>query len=137
METKNTERRKEPRYQTSAKVVIQKERAEPIAAVAADISSSGMLLHMSRPGLLCLGEVVTIDVELPDHSEQPFSSWGIGTVVRVDTEHSAIQICAGIFDPVSPDDSQDESRPAPSKPYQDLPADYSGDKAKKNADKRW
>ncbi len=97
MEQTNEERRKAPRYPIHTRVIIRRECGEPIPGVADDISTSGMLVHMDQPASFRLGEDVTVEVELPDDSDLAFSRWGIGRVVRVDREHSAIQLTAGSF----------------------------------------
>jgi PilZ domain-containing protein len=97
MESRNMERRKAQRYAIRTKVVIRREHGEPISAVATDISSSGMLVHPDPPAPFHLGEAVTVEVELPEDSDQPFSPWGIGRIVRLDGEKSAIQLSAGCF----------------------------------------
>lgn len=93
----NLERRKAPRCPIRANVVIHKPSGQSIPAAAVDISTSGMLVRFDRPVPFCLGEVVTVDVELPADSGQPFSNWGIGRVVRLDGERTAIQLRAGNF----------------------------------------
>jgi hypothetical protein len=97
MEPIDVERRKSPRYPIEARVVIHQGTGEPVSGAAVDISSSGMLVHLDRPIPFHLGEEVTVEVELPPHSGKPFSPWGIGRVVRLDGERSAIQLCAGTF----------------------------------------
>jgi len=99
MEPIDVERRKSPRYPIQARVVIYKRAGEPVSGAAVDIGSSGMLVHLDRPIPFYLGEDVTVEVELPPHSDKPFSPWGIGRVVRLDGERSAIQLCAGTFIP--------------------------------------
>lgn len=97
MESINADRRKAPRYPIHTKVMLRSEHGEPIPGVADDISTSGMLVHMDQPAPFHLGEEVTVEVELPDDSDRAFSPWGIGRVVRVDGERSAIQLAAGSF----------------------------------------
>jgi c-di-GMP-binding flagellar brake protein YcgR len=108
MEAMNMERRKAQRYAIHTKVMIHREHGEPISAVATDISSAGMLVHPDQPAPFRLGETVTVEVELPDDSDQPFSPWGVGRIVRLDGEHSAIQLSAGCFR-----DGADESEDRP------------------------
>jgi hypothetical protein len=98
MEYRVVERKTAQRYPTDAKVIIHRQRGTSIFAVAVDISSSGMFVHLDRPRPFRPGETVTVDVELPPDSGQLFSTWGTGTVERLDGERCAIQICADIFD---------------------------------------
>jgi hypothetical protein len=54
---------------------------------------------MTEPHSLAVGEEVLCDLALPDSSEQAFSPWGIGRVVRVDAEAAALELEAGLFKP--------------------------------------
>lgn len=76
---------------------MYRENGEAIPAGACDISSSGMLVHPDLPISFAPGETVTVDVVLPDDREKSLSTWGIGRVVRLDGERTAIQLCAGRF----------------------------------------
>ena len=97
MEPNNVERRKAPRYPIQARVVIHRHAGGPISATAVDISSSGMLVRLDQPMPFCLDEAVEVELELPAASDQPFSHWGMGRVVRLDGERSAIELRAGKF----------------------------------------
>src|SRR5271165_5308378 len=98
MEHTPEERRSEARYPIEAKAMVRKKSGEGMQATALDISSSGMLLHLDQPFSLALDEAVTVDVELPEDSDKPFSSWGIGRVTRIDTCGTAIQLHGGQFE---------------------------------------
>lgn len=100
MEHVPVERRKEARYPIEAKALVRKKNGETIPATAVDLSSSGMLLHLDLPFSLTLDEEVTVDVELPQDSNKPFSSWGIGRVARIDTCGTAVQLYGGQFESV-------------------------------------
>jgi len=78
-------------------VVVRKESGETIPARAVNISSSGMLVRLEGPLPFHVGETVTVEVQLSSHSDRPFSSWGIGQVVRLDGRRSAIHLRAGSF----------------------------------------
>jgi len=105
MEHKQAERRKEPRYPIEAKALVRRKSGETIHATAVDISSSGMLLHIEPPFLLNLEEEVTVEVELPQDPDKPFSSWGVGRVAHIDGHRTGIQLCAGNFDLAQPLDA--------------------------------
>ena len=102
MEHEPADRRLESRYPIKAKVIVHNKSGESIPATAANISGGGMLLHLEPPSGLSIGEVVTVDVELPDHPDKPFAAWGIAKVVRFTGSYFGIHLSAGTFDP-SPD----------------------------------
>lgn len=92
------ERRKERRYPIEANVLVRKETGETIRATAVDISSSGMRLQIDRePFPLNLNERVTLEIELPEFAEKPFSSWGIGRVAHIGGATAGVQLFAGEF----------------------------------------
>ncbi|HTR39472.1 MAG TPA: PilZ domain-containing protein [Bryobacteraceae bacterium] len=97
MDQKSSDRRKEPRYPLSAQVLLRKENGESVYATAIDISSSGMRLQIDGPASLELNEVVTVELELPDQPEKPFSSWGIGRVAHLDSTRMGVELSAGRF----------------------------------------
>jgi hypothetical protein len=109
MEYEPTERRLEARYPIEAKVIVHKSSGETISATAANISGGGMLLHVEQPSGLCIGDPVTVDVELPDGPDKPFAAWGLAGVVRLTGSYFGIQLSAGTFDPSL--DPGDESLP--------------------------
>jgi hypothetical protein len=41
---------------------------------------------------------VTVDIELRERLDKPFSAWGYGRVAHVDTEGAGIQLQGGQFD---------------------------------------
>lgn len=97
----HVERRKERRYPIEANVLVKKESGEIIRAIAVDISSSGMRLQIdSQPFPLSLDERVTLDIELPELPEKPFSSWGLGRVAHIADETAGVQLFAGHFGPL-------------------------------------
>ncbi len=100
MEEKSRERRKETRYPVQAKAIVQKKNGETILATAVNVSSSGMLLRFDQPCPLCLDEEVTVDVELREKRDQPFSAWGFGRVAHIDANGAGIQLHGGQFDPL-------------------------------------
>lgn len=91
------ERRREPRYPVEAKVIVHRDGGGSLAAMAANISSAGMLLRVERPSDFHQGEQVTVEVELPANPGPPFSAWGAATVVRVDGSMFAVHLEAGTF----------------------------------------
>lgn len=97
------ERRKELRYPVKARVLVRKANGETLHATAVDISSSGMRL-LCPDGFCALtpGENVTVDVELPERPDKPFSAWGLGRVAHIDSGDAGIQLFAGHFDPLPP-----------------------------------
>ena len=97
MQYTDVERRRAPRYPLEARVVLHREGAEPVYGQAVNISSSGMLVHLAAPVAFAPGDAVTVELELPPNFDKPFSRWGIGSVVRVDEQQSAIELRAGSF----------------------------------------
>jgi PilZ domain len=103
----SAERRKETRYPVEAKVLVRMANGETVHATAVNISSSGMrLLCPNRCCPLTPGEAVTVDVELPDRPDQPFSSWGLGRVAHVDGGDAGIQLYGGHFEPLPPKEDE-------------------------------
>jgi len=56
-----------------------------------------MQLLLSRPGLVGIDEVVTVEIQFPDRPEKPFSSWGIGRIAYVESHRTGIELYAGHF----------------------------------------
>jgi hypothetical protein len=102
VEYQETERRKETRYPVEARVTVHKRGGGTVSAIAANISSAGMLLHVEQPLDFCEGEAVTVEVELPDNPGAPFSAWGLATVARIDRSMFAVRLQAGTFDERNP-----------------------------------
>jgi hypothetical protein len=42
-------------------------------------------------------EEVTVELKLPEHTGQPFSSWGVGRVAHIDGGGAGIQLFGGEF----------------------------------------
>jgi len=97
MESDNTNRRLAERFSITTAVILYKRHGEGIPANAVNISSSGMLVRLERSVPFEVDEEVAVETALTGHSDKPFSPWGIGRVVRVDTEHCAVQLRAGSF----------------------------------------
>jgi len=96
--TNPEERRRAVRYPIEAQVIIQTKSGQSLTAKAVNISSSGMLLQLSQPFPMNLGDEVTVQVDLPNEPDKALASWGLGTVVRLDGLHSAVHLSAGHFD---------------------------------------
>jgi len=97
VELQHFERRATPRYTIPARVLLVPENGPRIPALAVNISSSGMLVHPDRPFRVSPGESITVEVELPGGCDKALSTWGIGIVVRVDENGTAIHLRAGSF----------------------------------------
>jgi c-di-GMP-binding flagellar brake protein YcgR len=106
MDDKGFERRKETRYPVEANVTVRKKGGETIQAKAVDISSSGMRLRLGGGCPLGLDEEVTVEVQLPDGADRPFSSWGLGRVAHIDSNGAGIQLYGGQFNPISSRESE-------------------------------
>ena len=85
------------RYPLRAQVLLRRENGESVYATAIDISSSGMRLQIEGPASLELNEVVTVELELLDQPEKPFSSWGIGRIAHLDSDLMGVELSAGRF----------------------------------------
>lgn len=99
-----SDRRKEIRYPLEAKVILRTKNGQAIHATAADISSSGMRLRFGEPCPLARGEEITVQVELAEYPDKPFSSWGVGRIAYVDGNGAGIQLLGGQFDAAGPPD---------------------------------
>jgi hypothetical protein len=95
-ETQN--RRKETRYPIQAGAIIHTGGGKAIRAIATNISSFGMLLRIDQPSTLAMDEQVTVEIELPDDPDKPFSSWGVARVAHIDGAYFGIQLSAGTFE---------------------------------------
>lgn len=94
------EKRRAQRYSLEARVSILKGNGEILSATGINISSSGMSLKVGPVLALSVGEQVTVEVEIPGHHDQPWSAWGLATVLRVEDLQVAIQLTAGSFHPL-------------------------------------
>jgi hypothetical protein len=97
MKLGHPERRNAIRYPIEAKVLVHKSQGQSVPAMAGDISGAGMLLHLEQSSGFTPDEVVTVEIELPDHPDKPLSSWGIASVVRIVGNDVALRVCAGTF----------------------------------------
>ena len=96
------ERRKAPRFPREGKVVVRPAEGGPVSALAVNISSCGLLVHLDRAIPLRPGDAVTVEVELPADAPDAFSAWGVGRVVWLEGNESAIELRGGSFlDPES------------------------------------
>lgn len=94
------DRRRETRYPIEAKVIVRRQNGEAIAAMARNISASGMRLHFDQEDRsLAFDEEVTVEVELQGHPDKAFSAWGLGRVAHLDRTGAGVQLYAGHFDP--------------------------------------
>jgi c-di-GMP-binding flagellar brake protein YcgR len=98
MESSTEDRRRARRYPIEAQVNVHTKSGRKFTATAVNISSSGMLLQVAQPFPLSLGEEVTVEVNLPDSSDQALPVWGLAKVVRLDGLHSAVHLSAGSFE---------------------------------------
>jgi len=94
------DRRRAVRYPIEARVSVRTKSGQCFSATAVNISSSGMLLQLSEPFPLNLGEEVTVEVDLRNEGDKALATWGLGTVVRMDGLRSAVHLSAGYFDSV-------------------------------------
>jgi c-di-GMP-binding flagellar brake protein YcgR len=93
----DAEKRQAERYRMDTTVIIRRGDGEPIPAVVADISSSGMLVRMRGSCPFQVGEDLTVEVDLADYPDMPLSHWGLAKVVRLDGDRCAMQLTAGSF----------------------------------------
>ena len=107
----SAERRNAPRYPFNSAVVLVDESGRRINGIGVNISGSGMLVQLDSCDVKTngenrendntisfqAGEIVTVDVEFDGCCDQPILRWGIGRVVRVEGQKSAIHLCAGAF----------------------------------------
>jgi hypothetical protein len=99
IEDQDFDRRREVRYPTEANVQLRKKDGDTMRATAVDISSSGMRIRFGEHCPLRLDEDVTVEVELVEYPDKPFSAWGLGRVAYVSGGDAGIQLFGGQFDP--------------------------------------
>ena len=81
-----------------ASAVVRKgEKGESLRAEVVDASGGGILLMVRSVPSLVLGDELICDVSLPAGLELAIPRHGMGTVVRVDGERTAIQFNAAVF----------------------------------------
>ena len=80
-----------------AAIVVHRESGEAFPALSVNISSSGVFVELEQAIALGPEEILTLDITLPSKMDQPFSTWGLGRVVRRHGKNCAIQLCAGCF----------------------------------------
>jgi hypothetical protein len=97
MENLPEERRRALRYPIEARVIVSKTDGETVLANCVNVSSSGILIEVEQPSRFQIGEEVTVELDLPNDADKALSVWGVGRVVRVDAQQSAIQLDAGSF----------------------------------------
>lgn len=97
------DRRWEPRFEIGAHAKIWRlNEHDKYPAVMLNISGGGLLLQVdSNP--FAIGDEVTCEIELAEPHDQPFANWGVGRVVRVDRNNTAIKLSSGVFFGDSPD----------------------------------
>jgi len=93
------DRRKSPRFEIGAEAILHSRRDNtPYSAVTVNISAGGLLLRATTPHPLQVGDEVVCEIASVDVPDLPFVSWGMGSVVRVDSSNAAIELKCGIFD---------------------------------------
>lgn len=97
MKNSTEDRRRAPRYPIEARVTVRRSTGETVLATSVNVSSSGILLHVEEPSRFEVGEEVSVELDLPSDHDQPLPVWGIGRIVRLDVQRSAIQLDAGSF----------------------------------------
>jgi len=91
------DRRREPRFDIGAHANVWRlNESDKYPAVTLNISGAGLLLQVnSNP--FAVGDQVTCEIELAEPHEHPFASWGVGRVVWVDENNTAIELTTGVF----------------------------------------
>ena len=75
------EQRVEERYPVSAAAIVERADGRRISAHCVNASGGGMLLDLTQPSDISVGEVVVCALQL--YSQKPPQIWGKGRVVRV------------------------------------------------------
>jgi hypothetical protein len=98
MEETRQNRRKEVRFEIGGHAVLRAETGgESYAATVLNVSGAGLFLRLdSHP--FQVGDEVVCEIKLPDRPDQPFASWGMGRVVRMDPRGVAIELDTATFD---------------------------------------
>jgi PilZ domain-containing protein len=96
-----SDRRSEPRFFVGAPAILRRPNGdEAFPAVTLNVSAGGLLIEVAGGHPFLVGEPLVCELALPDRPEQPFASWGIGRVVRVDHAEAAIELEAATFAPL-------------------------------------
>jgi Tfp pilus assembly protein PilZ len=98
MEDTRQNRRREQRFEIGGQAVLRAETGgESYAATVLNVSGGGLFLRLdSHP--FQVGDEVVCEIKLPERAEQPFASWGMGRVVRMDPTGVAIELDTATFD---------------------------------------
>jgi len=82
-----SDKRREQRYLLATEAIVERKTGERMLAFTLNVSGSGVLLALPKPGL-AVGEEVRCGIRL--YEGKPPQSWGTGRVVRVDELRVAI-----------------------------------------------
>lgn len=94
------DRRREPRFEVGGHALVRLEAGhESYHATVVNVSGGGLFLKLEAPHPFKVGDEVTCEIALPSVPQQPFASWGLGRVVRVDSTGAAIELHVATFVP--------------------------------------
>lgn len=99
MHDARSERRRENRFAIGAQAVLRNlDGGEAYPAVTVNISPGGLLLKLTAGNPFEVGQAVVCEIAVHDSAE-PFVSWGVGRVIRVDRMNAAVELKSGVFPP--------------------------------------
>ncbi len=106
------DRRRSTRYPIETDAIVQAEKmGEPRTAKTVNVSTGGVLLRPNTKWNLAVGDEVSCDIDLHDDPEKALPFWGVGNVVRVDQDSTAIELKAAAFDRAGDAEASDKSDP--------------------------
>jgi hypothetical protein len=101
MQATRDEKRREPRFAIQAGTLVGVRRGDKtVKAVTINMSGCGVLLQLSEPVELVVGDTVVCDFDLPNEAGALLPYWAEGSVVRLDENRIAIDFhCGGWTQP--------------------------------------
>ncbi len=99
------DRRREPRFSIQAGAVALRRDGHVANAITINMSGCGVLLELTGPLDLTVGDTVVCDFHLPDESGTLLPCWAEGTVIRLDGNRAAIDFRSGGWTHPSPERS--------------------------------
>ena len=82
------EQRVEERYAVQAAAMVERANGQRLSARCVNASGGGMLLDLTQPSDISVGEIVVCALQL--YSQKPPQIWGKGRVVRVSASLIAV-----------------------------------------------
>lgn len=102
MNNPTQDRRQEERFKVGGSAVLRSETgSESYPATVLNVSGAGLYLGLESTHPFQVGDDVVCEIKLskePGHRQQPFAAWGMGKVVRIDSNGAAIELHTAMFE---------------------------------------